>query len=66
MDWIGLEKILKKFDLFGIKTHLISLNPHGLRVNRTSSYSSERSNSETGRTISLIQLEISSNFFLIQ
>jgi hypothetical protein len=36
MDWMGLEKILKKFDLFGIQTHPISLNPHGLRANRTS------------------------------
>jgi hypothetical protein len=35
MDWIRLEKILKKFDLFGIQTHLIPLNPHGLRANRT-------------------------------
>jgi hypothetical protein len=33
-----LEKILKKFDLFGIQTHPISLNPHGLRANRTSPY----------------------------
>jgi hypothetical protein len=33
---MGLEKILKKFDLFGIQTHPISLNPHGLRANRTS------------------------------
>jgi hypothetical protein len=36
MDWMGLEKFLKKFDLFGIQTHPISLNPHGLRANRTS------------------------------
>jgi hypothetical protein len=36
MDWMGLEKIVKKFDLFGIQTHLIPLNPHGLRANRTS------------------------------
>jgi hypothetical protein len=35
---MGLEKILKKFDLFGIQTHPISLNPHGLRANRTSPY----------------------------
>jgi hypothetical protein len=38
MDWMRLEKILKKFDLFGIQTHPISLNPHGLRANRTSPY----------------------------
>jgi hypothetical protein len=38
MDWMGLEKILKKFDLFGIQTHPISLNPHGLRANRTRPY----------------------------
>jgi hypothetical protein len=31
-----LEKILKKFDLFGIQTHPIPLNPYGLRANRTS------------------------------
>jgi hypothetical protein len=31
-----LEKILKKFELFGIQTHPIPLNPHGLRANRTS------------------------------
>jgi hypothetical protein len=36
MDWMGLEKIQKKFDLFGIQTHPISLNPHELRANRTS------------------------------
>jgi hypothetical protein len=36
MDWMGLEKIVKKFELFGIQTHPISLNPHGLRANRTS------------------------------
>jgi hypothetical protein len=24
-----LEKIMKDFDLFGIETHPISLNPHG-------------------------------------
>jgi hypothetical protein len=33
---MGLEKIEKKFDLFGIQTHPIPLNPHGLRANRTS------------------------------
>nr|ACR35672.1 unknown [Zea mays] len=38
MDWMGLEKIEKKFDLFGIQTHPIPLNPHGLRANRTSPY----------------------------
>jgi hypothetical protein len=32
---MGLEKIVKKFDLFGIQTHPIPLNPHGLRANRT-------------------------------
>jgi hypothetical protein len=32
---MGLEKIEKKFDLFGIQTHPIPLNPHGLRANRT-------------------------------
>jgi hypothetical protein len=36
MDWMGLEKIVKKFDLFGIQTHPIPLNPHRLRANRTS------------------------------
>jgi hypothetical protein len=36
MDWMGLENFLKKFDLFGIQTHPISLNPHELRANRTS------------------------------
>jgi hypothetical protein len=36
MDWMGLEKIVKKFDLFGIQIHPIPLNPHGLRANRTS------------------------------
>jgi hypothetical protein len=33
---MGLKKIVKKFDLFGIQTHPIPLNPHGLRANRTS------------------------------
>jgi hypothetical protein len=37
MDWMGLEKNEKRFDLFGIQTHPIPLNPHGLRANRTSS-----------------------------
>jgi hypothetical protein len=32
----GIEKIKKKFDLFGIQTHPIPLNPRGLRDNRTS------------------------------
>jgi hypothetical protein len=27
---------VKKFELFGIQTHQIPLNPHGLRANRTS------------------------------
>jgi hypothetical protein len=36
MDWMGLKKIEKKFDLFRIQTHPIPLNPHGLRANRTS------------------------------
>jgi hypothetical protein len=31
-----LEKIVKTFDLSGIQTHPIPLNPHGLRANRTS------------------------------
>jgi hypothetical protein len=30
------KKIKNKFDLFGIQTHPILLNPHGLRANRTS------------------------------
>jgi hypothetical protein len=38
MDWMELEKIEKKFDLLGIQTHPIPLNPHGLRANRTSPY----------------------------
>jgi hypothetical protein len=34
--WIGWGwKKIKKFDLFRIQTHPISLNPHGLRANRT-------------------------------
>jgi hypothetical protein len=41
MDWMGLEKIVKKFDLFGIETHPIPLNPHGLRANRTSPNSAQ-------------------------
>jgi hypothetical protein len=32
---MGLEKIEKKFNLFGIQTHPIPLNPHGLSANRT-------------------------------
>jgi hypothetical protein len=36
MDWMRLEKILKKFDLFEIQIHPITLNLHGLRANRTS------------------------------
>jgi hypothetical protein len=35
---MGLKKIVKKFDLFGIQTHPIPLNPYGLRANRTSPY----------------------------
>jgi hypothetical protein len=41
MDWMGLEKIVKKFELFGIQTHPIPLNPHGLRANRTSPKAAE-------------------------
>jgi hypothetical protein len=33
-----LEKIMKDFDLFGIETHPIPPNPHGLRTKRTSPY----------------------------
>jgi hypothetical protein len=33
---MGLEKIVKDFDLFGIETDPIPLNPHGLRAKRTS------------------------------
>jgi hypothetical protein len=36
VDWMGLEKIVKDFDLFGIETHPILPNPHGLRAKRTS------------------------------
>jgi hypothetical protein len=32
---MGLEKIVKDFDLFGIETHPIPPNPHGLRAKRT-------------------------------
>jgi hypothetical protein len=32
----GIRKIFKKFDLFRIQTYPISLNPHGLKANRTS------------------------------
>jgi hypothetical protein len=32
-----IEKNMKNFDLFGIKTHPIPLNPRGLRAKRTSS-----------------------------
>jgi hypothetical protein len=38
VDWMGLEKIMKDFDLFGIETHPIPPNPHGLRAKRTSPY----------------------------
>jgi hypothetical protein len=31
-----LEKIVNDFDLFGIETHPIPPNPHGLRAKRTS------------------------------
>jgi hypothetical protein len=34
LDGIG-KKIMKDFDLFGIETHLIPHNPHGLRAKRT-------------------------------
>jgi predicted alpha/beta hydrolase len=33
MNWMRLQNFFKKFDLFGIKIHPISLNPHGLRAN---------------------------------
>jgi hypothetical protein len=33
---MGLEKIVKDFDLFGIETHPIPPNPYGLRAKRTS------------------------------
>jgi hypothetical protein len=44
MDWMGLEKIIKDFDLFGIETHPISPNPHGLRTKRTSHNKDDRPN----------------------
>jgi hypothetical protein len=36
----GIGKNMKDFDLFGIKTHPIPLNPHGLRAKRTTPYTS--------------------------
>jgi hypothetical protein len=36
VDEMGLEKIVKDFDLFEIETHPIPPNPHGLRAKRTS------------------------------
>jgi hypothetical protein len=50
MDWMRLQKIEKKFDLFGIKTHPIPLNPHGLRANRTSPYSASKHDHSKTRT----------------
>jgi hypothetical protein len=44
MDWMRLEKNVKKFELFGIQTHPIPLNPHGLRANRTSPNSYDEQN----------------------
>jgi hypothetical protein len=38
MNWMRLKKMKKKFNLFGIQTHPISLNPHVLRANRTNPY----------------------------
>jgi hypothetical protein len=38
MDWMGLEKISRDFDLLWIKTHPILSNPHGLERKRTSPY----------------------------
>jgi hypothetical protein len=35
---MGLEKIVKDFNLFGIETHPIPPNPHGLRAKRTNPY----------------------------
>jgi hypothetical protein len=35
---MGLEKIMKDFDLFRIETHPIPPNPHGLRAKRTGPY----------------------------
>jgi hypothetical protein len=35
---MGLEKIMKCCDLFGIETHSIPDNPHELRVKRTNPY----------------------------
>jgi hypothetical protein len=32
---MGLEHFMKDFDLFGIETQSIILNPHGLRTKRT-------------------------------
>jgi hypothetical protein len=38
VDWMRLEKFMKDFDLFGIETHPIPPNPHGLRAKRTCPY----------------------------
>jgi hypothetical protein len=46
-----LEKIMKKFDLRGIQTHPILLNPHGLKANRTSPKSVTRRKLEEGSSL---------------
>jgi hypothetical protein len=60
MDWMRLEKILKKFDLFGIQIHPIPLNSHGLRANRTSPYrvKFEIGSEIKGRIGRLLEIEI--------
>jgi hypothetical protein len=52
MDWMRLEKIVNDFDLFGIETHPIPPNPHGLRAKRTSPY---RAYMRTPSTLSSIK-----------
>jgi hypothetical protein len=42
MNWMGLEKIMKDFDLFRIETHPIPPNPHGLRTKRIGHYRAKR------------------------
>jgi hypothetical protein len=61
MDWMRLEKIKKKFDLFRIQTHPISLNPHGLRANRTSPKSDEGSGHQGNKYRSELAISVSTS-----
>jgi hypothetical protein len=59
---MGLEKIMKDFDLFGIETHPIPPKPHGLRTKRTGPNWVETHGKPVGLAYCLTSSQLHTNF----